>query len=87
MNCQEVGPIVDRHEGRGVADVRRSLLPVDELLQGGLQVVHHQLLLRLGDPSPVLIDPVPNLGQHTWHVDKRGKILWGWKGTCAIYMM
>ena len=54
MDGQNVCPVVDGHKRRGVADVGRSLLPVDELHQRRLQVVHHQLLLRLVDPPPLL---------------------------------
>ena len=54
MNGQNIRPFVDGDKRGSVADVGRSLLPVDELYQRRLQVVHHQLLLRLVDPPPLL---------------------------------
>ena len=54
MDGQNVCPVVDVDKRCGVTDVGRSLLSVDELHQRRLQVVHHQLLLRLVDPPPLL---------------------------------
>ena len=54
MDGQNVCLVVDGDKRRSVTDVGRSLLPVDELHQCRLQVVHHQLLLRLVDPPPLL---------------------------------
>ena len=54
MDGQNVCPVVDGDKRGSVAYMGRSLLPVDELHQRRLQVVHHQLLLRLVDPPPLL---------------------------------